>query len=251
LELDEITQRLKKKLHVVTNEGFTAPLCLIRETGNSFRSEAASHTISNTKDSKSTETAALTSVNEEAYEADLALKITNLSPVAVGFLKLSIHTNETERSHVKVREQNYIAPVHFYQGCENVTSSIVFFIQLIPLHSIGMCSKLLPFLCVIYFFLPLFPTKLFFHPHSLHLAIYFLVDLLVLLIPNSYPVCSESRYSLKLWYVDLVVCIEVAVEVCCCFTVVKQWLKCNTGKVCNCLIQFLLTMVVSIEERVL
>jgi mannose/fructose/N-acetylgalactosamine-specific phosphotransferase system component IID len=25
---------------------------------------------------------------------------------------------------------------------------------------------------------------------------------------------------------------------------------CNTGKVCNCLIQFLLTMVLSIEERV-
>jgi hypothetical protein len=27
-------------------------------------------------------------------------------------------------------------------------------------------------------------------------------------------------------------------------------LKCNTGKVCNCLIQFLLTMVLSIEECV-
>jgi hypothetical protein len=27
-------------------------------------------------------------------------------------------------------------------------------------------------------------------------------------------------------------------------------LKCNTGKVCNCLIQFLLAMVLSIEERV-
>jgi hypothetical protein len=35
------------------------------------------------------------------------------------------------------------------------------------------------------------------------------------------------------------------------YSVVKQWLKCNTGKVCNCLIQFLLTMVLSIEERVL
>src|SRR5215510_1356729 len=31
---------------------------------------------------------------------------------------------------------------------------------------------------------------------------------------------------------------------------VKQRLKCNTGKVCNCLIQFLLTMVISIEEPV-
>src|SRR5215468_2344662 len=35
------------------------------------------------------------------------------------------------------------------------------------------------------------------------------------------------------------------------YSVVKQRLKCNTGKVCNCLIQFLLAMVLSIEERVL
>jgi hypothetical protein len=34
------------------------------------------------------------------------------------------------------------------------------------------------------------------------------------------------------------------------YSVVKQRLKRNTGKVCNCLIQFLLTMVLSIEERV-
>jgi hypothetical protein len=34
------------------------------------------------------------------------------------------------------------------------------------------------------------------------------------------------------------------------YSVVKQWLKCNTSKVCNCLIQFLLTVVLSIEERV-
>jgi transposase len=34
------------------------------------------------------------------------------------------------------------------------------------------------------------------------------------------------------------------------YSVVKQRLKCNTGKVCNCLIQFLLTVVLSIEERV-
>jgi hypothetical protein len=32
-------------------------------------------------------------------------------------------------------------------------------------------------------------------------------------------VCSESRFALRLRYVDLVVSIEVAVEVCCCFTV--------------------------------
>jgi hypothetical protein len=33
------------------------------------------------------------------------------------------------------------------------------------------------------------------------------------------------------------------------YSVVKQRLKCNTGKVCNCLIQFLVTVVLSIEER--
>jgi hypothetical protein len=34
------------------------------------------------------------------------------------------------------------------------------------------------------------------------------------------------------------------------YSVVKQRLKCNTGKVCNCLIQFILTVVLSIGERV-
>jgi hypothetical protein len=35
----------------------------------------------------------------------------------------------------------------------------------------------------------------------------------------STTVCSESRCALRLRYVDLVVSIEVAVEVCCCFNV--------------------------------
>jgi hypothetical protein len=34
------------------------------------------------------------------------------------------------------------------------------------------------------------------------------------------------------------------------YSVVEQWLKCSTGKECNCVIQFLLTVVLSIEERV-
>jgi hypothetical protein len=52
--------------------------------------------------------------------------------------------------------------------------------------------------------------------------------------------------------VDLVVSIEVAIEVCVVslYSVVKQRLKSNVGKVCNCLLQFLLTMVLSIGERV-
>jgi hypothetical protein len=36
---------------------------------------------------------------------------------------------------------------------------------------------------------------------------------------KSSAVRSESRCALRLRYVDLVVSIEVAVEVCCCFTV--------------------------------
>jgi hypothetical protein len=35
-------------------------------------------------------------------------------------------------------------------------------------------------------------------------------------VKNS-TVCSESRCALRLRYVELVVSIEVAVEVCCCF----------------------------------
>jgi hypothetical protein len=37
----------------------------------------------------------------------------------------------------------------------------------------------------------------------------------------SNKVRSESRCALRLRYVDLVVIIEVAVEVCCCFTVLS------------------------------
>jgi hypothetical protein len=63
---------------------------------------------------------------------------------------------------------------------------------------------------------------------------------------------SESRCALRLRYVDLVVSIEVAVEVCCISlnSVAKQRLKCNAGKVCNCLVQCLLSTVLSIEKRV-
>jgi hypothetical protein len=71
-----------------------------------------------------------------------------------------------------------------------------------------------------------------------------------------YTVRSESRCALRLWYVDLVVSIKVAVEVWKCAVIsghsfVKQRLKCNTGKVCNCLIQFLLSMVLLINLQYL
>jgi hypothetical protein len=63
-----------------------------------------------------------------------------------------------------------------------------------------------------------------------------------------YTVRSESRCALRLGYVDLVVLLKCAVVSL--YSVVQQRLKCNIGKACNCLIQFLLTMVLSIEERV-
>jgi len=71
----------------------------------------------------------------------------------------------------------------------------------------------------------------------------------------SYTMCSESHCALRLRYVNLVVSVEVAVEVCCCCVTfhciqLSNRLKCNTGKAFNCLIQFLLTVVLSIEERV-
>jgi hypothetical protein len=37
----------------------------------------------------------------------------------------------------------------------------------------------------------------------------------------TFTVRWESHCTLRLWYVDLVVSIEVAVEVCCCFTVLS------------------------------
>jgi hypothetical protein len=56
---------------------------------------------------------------------------------------------------------------------------------MIPCHS----QELLPSLSVIYFLLPAtLLHQLFFHPPSLNLAIYFLVYLVVLLIPNSYTI---------------------------------------------------------------
>jgi hypothetical protein len=67
---------------------------------------------------------------------------------------------------------------------------------------------------------------------------------------------SES-HALRLRSADLVVSIEFAVEVCCCCVTfhciqlaVKQRLNWNTGNVFNCLNQFFLTMVLSIEELV-
>jgi hypothetical protein len=64
-------------------------------------------------------------------------------------------------------------------------------------------------------------------------------------------VCLEGHCALRLRYVDLSVSkLPLKCAVVSLYSVVKQRLKCNTSKECNCLIQFLLTMVLSIEERI-
>jgi hypothetical protein len=67
---------------------------------------------------------------------------------------------------------------------------------------------------------------------------------------STYPVVHCSAVVTQ-----FVVSIEVAAEVCCCdislYSVVEQRLKCNTSEKFNSVIQFSLTMVLSIEERVL
>jgi hypothetical protein len=55
-------------------------------------------------------------------------------------------------------------------------------------------------------------------------------------------------YGTYIWLLVLKLPLKCAVVSL--YSVVKQRLKCNTGKALNCLIQFLLTMVLSTEERV-
>jgi hypothetical protein len=59
---------------------------------------------------------------------------------------------------------------------------------------------------------------------------------------------SESRCALRPWYVDLVVSMKMPLKCAVSlYSIVKQRLKYSIGKVCNCLIQILLTMVLSID----
>jgi hypothetical protein len=64
-------------------------------------------------------------------------------------------------------------------------------------------------------------------------------------------VCSESFCALRLRYVVWLAVSKFPLKyaVVSLHSVVKQRLKCNIGKACNCLIQFLLTAILSIEER--
>jgi hypothetical protein len=58
-------------------------------------------------------------------------------------------------------------------------------------------QELLPFLCIFLRFSATLLHQLFFHLPSLNLVIYFLVYLLVLLIPNSYTILFWEFYFLQ------------------------------------------------------
>jgi hypothetical protein len=68
-------------------------------------------------------------------------------------------------------------------------------------------------------------------------------------------VLSESRCALRLqyaaapWLRGWLLVLKQPCDISP-YSVVEQWLKCNTSEVFNCLIQFLLTMVLSIEEHI-
>jgi hypothetical protein len=61
-------------------------------------------------------------------------------------------------------------------------------------------------------------------------------------------VAVHLGYSTWIWLSVSELPLKCAVVVL--YSVVKQRLNCNMGKACNCLMQFLLTMVLSIEECV-
>jgi hypothetical protein len=61
---------------------------------------------------------------------------------------------------------------------------------------------------------------------------------------------SESRCALRLIYIIWLSVSKLPLKsaVVSLYSVVKQRLKCNAGKVCNCVIQFLLTVVLSLRN---
>jgi hypothetical protein len=95
----------------------------------------------------------------------------------------------------------------FLVSPQMLTSAILgidFFINTSLIYSISMC-RMRQFVAVLrrtfhssllYTFLATLLHQLFFHPPSLHLAIYFLVYLMVLLFPDSYRYClRNSNFS--------------------------------------------------------
>jgi hypothetical protein len=128
LELDEITQRLKKRLHFVTDEGSTPSfLPRIQENENSFSSEAASRNASNIEGRKNVRSE-ISPVNEEGTKGNSNLDITiaNSPEVTAGDSKFSENLNVTENLHLKVAEENYEIHRISSQKCENVQNSIVY-----------------------------------------------------------------------------------------------------------------------------
>jgi hypothetical protein len=62
---------------------------------------------------------------------------------------------------------------------------------------------------------------------------------------SAYTVRSKSRCALRLQYVGMISVSKLPLRcaVVSVYSVVKQQVKCNTANACNCLIQFLVTVV--------
>ncbi|XP_033608790.1 uncharacterized protein LOC111867995 isoform X4 [Cryptotermes secundus] len=122
-ELDEITQRLKKRLHFVTDEGSTQSfLTQIQETEISFRPETASNNISNTEGSKNLR-GEISPENEG--NSDLGSTVANSPEVTAGS-KYSEDPNNRESVHFKVAKENYKIPQISSQKYENFKNSMVY-----------------------------------------------------------------------------------------------------------------------------
>lgn len=127
-ELDEITQRLKTRLHFVTSEDLTAPfLPSVQQSGISLSSQATSHTVTNKKQSTSSKSEILF-VNEETYKGNPDFKVTvEKSPeqVTVNYSKFSTNTNDKEIFCLKDAEENNQLSRNFSQKCGKFPASIV------------------------------------------------------------------------------------------------------------------------------
>lgn len=127
--MDEITQRLKKRLHFVTNEDFTPPfLPWIQETENSFSSQAASHVATSTKERKSSKSEIVSFVSEETNKGNPDFKVTiEESPgqVTLGYSKFSTNSNDMEMFCSKGAEKNHQIPRNFSHRCENFRTRIM------------------------------------------------------------------------------------------------------------------------------
>jgi hypothetical protein len=124
-ELDEITHRLKKRLHFVTHEGSTPSfLPQMQETEIPFMSEMASNNVLNMDMSKNFRSK-VSPVNEEG-NSDLDNTVADPAGVTAGYFKFSKNSNDTEKLNLEVAEENYKIPRISSQKCGNVKNSLAY-----------------------------------------------------------------------------------------------------------------------------